>query len=81
MTKYNVFRDFPGDLGVKILPSNTGGASVILFGPLRSPPASQPKNQNIKQNIAFAVHLKHNIVNQLYSNKKSFKHQNVFNKF
>ena len=48
MTKYNVFRDFPGDPGVKTLPSNTGGASVIPVQPAKIPTcltAKKPKHK------------------------------------
>ena len=42
-------RGFPGSPAVKTLPSNAGGAGLIPGRGAKSPYASWPKNQNIKQ--------------------------------
>ena len=42
-------RDFPGGLVFRILPSSAGGAGSISGRGARTPHASQPENQNIKQ--------------------------------
>ena len=43
-------RDFPGSPVVKTSPSSAGGAGLIPGRGAKIPHASQPKNQNIKQN-------------------------------
>ena len=42
-------RDFPGGPVVKALPSNVGSVGLIPGQGAKIPPASGPKNQNIKQ--------------------------------
>ena len=42
-------KDFPGNPVIKTLPFNAGGKSSIPVWGARSPHASWPKNQSVKQ--------------------------------